>query len=278
MKDLRGRTAILTGANGGLGTHLADSLAREGVNLLLVAYPGVGLEDVHRSIQAYGIKSQVLVADLREPRELPRIVDTALASFGDVDLLVNNAGVEYTCPYDELAPERIREVLAVNLDAPMMLTRLVLPHFLRKKSGHIVSLSSLAGKSGPACQEPYAATKAALVGFTLSLRSTYRGSGVSASVVTPGFIEAGIYARIKSQSGCTAPPLLGACSPQKVCRAVLKAIRSDASEVIVNRYPVRPLLALSMASPRLGEWITARLGVHDFFRRVFSAQQRRAGK
>jgi short-subunit dehydrogenase len=108
----------------------------------------------------------------------------------------------------------------------------------------------------------------------MSLRSTYRGSGVSASVVTPGFVEAGIYARIKSQSGCSAPRLLGACPPQKVCQAMLKAIRGDLPEVIVNRYPVRPLLALSMLSPRLGEWITSRLGVHEFFRRVFAAQQR----
>ena len=156
----------------------------------------------------------------------------------------------------------------------MMLTRLLLPHLLKRGTGHIVSLSSLAGKSGPACQEPYAATKAALVGFTLSLRSTYHGTGVSASVITPGFVEAGIYARIKSQSGCSAPPLLGACSPQKLCRGVLKAIRHDRPEVIINRYPVRPLLALSLLAPGLGEWLTRSLGVHDFFRRVFAAQQR----
>ena len=135
--------------------------------------------------------------------------------------------------------------------------------------------ASLAGKSGPAFQEPYAATKAALVGFTVSLRATYRGSGVSASVIVPSFVEAGIYARLKAKSGCSAPALLTGCTAELVAEAVLRAIRDDVPEIIINRYPIRPVLALSALSPRLGDWIVTRLGVHDFFRRVLEAEKRK---
>jgi short-subunit dehydrogenase len=274
MNDLRGRTAILTGANGGIGPFIARALATEGVHQLLVAYPGAGLSEVCSAVQAQGSRAHLLDADLREPAERVRVVDYALRELGAVDLLVNNAGVEYSAPYHELPAEKILEVLQVNLEAPMMLTHLVLPEMLRRRSGHIVNISSLAGKCGPGYQEPYAATKAALTAFTLSLRGTYRGAGVSASVVCPGFVEAGIYARLKAKTGVRAPGLLAACRPERVAGAVVRAVRRDLPELIVSRYPVRPLLALMALSPSLAAWLTARLGVHDFFQRVVEAQKR----
>ena len=157
----------------------------------------------------------------------------------------------------------------------MILTRLVLPEMLNRKHGHIVNISSLAGKSGPAFQEAYAATKAGLGAFTSSLRATYRGSGVSASVVIPGFVEAGIYAHLKAQSGCSAPAMLGTSPPEAVARALIRAIERDIAELIVNPIPVRPLLALSALFPSLGEWIIEKIGSNDFFRQIVDAQKRR---
>lgn len=251
---------------------MASALAAAGVDLLLVAYPGVGLKEVSDAVDGLGVRSRVLVADLRERAERLRVQAVALEEFGRVDLLINNAGVEFSKPYHELSADQVLDVLKVNLGAPMLLTHDVLPGMLERRCGHIVSLSSLAGKSGPAYQEPYAATKAALSAFTLSLRSTYRGTGVSASSVCPGFVEAGIYTRLKQQTGRSAPPLLGAIRPERVAEAVLRAIRHDVPEIILNRYPVRPLLALAALSPRLGLWITRKLGVNDFFQSVVSAQ------
>lgn len=272
MRTLAGATAILTGANGGLGTHLTRALAREGMNLLLVAYPGVGLAELKAAVQGGPARTEILVADLRLAEERTRVVEAAVGHFGSVELLVNNAGVEYSSAYHDLSWENIHEVISVNLEAPMALTRLVLPLMLQRGCGHIVNISSLAGKSGPAFQEPYVATKAALSAFTLSLRSSYRGSGVSASAVTPGFVEAGIYTRLKQQTGRAAPALLGSCTPEAVCDAVFRAIRRDLPEIILNPYPIRPILALTALFPRLGEWITHRTGVNDFFRLAAAAQ------
>jgi short-subunit dehydrogenase len=182
--------------------------------------------------------------------------------------------VEFTSIYHELSEENIYGMLRVNLEAPMILSKLVLPEMLERKRGHIVNISSLAGKSSPAFQEPYAATKAGLIAFTASLRATYRGSGVSASVIVPGFVEAGIYARLKAVTGRSAPALLGACQPEWVAQAVIRAVQRDIPEIIVNPLPVRPLLALTALFPALGGWLSDKTGANEFFRKVVEAQKR----
>lgn len=274
MRIVAGQTVLLTGASGGLGRYMTRAFAERKVKLALVAYPGVDLEQLRALVESNGGRAVALTADLREPGQRREVVQHVRRQLGPIDVLVNNAGVEFTRAYHELSEAEIGEVLGVNLEAPMLLSRLVLPEMLERRQGHIVCISSLAGKSSPAFQEPYAATKAALVAFTMSLRATYRGTGVSASVVVPGFVEAGIYARLKARSGQSAPALVTGCTPQQVARAVLRAIESDRPELIVNRYPVRPLLALSALSPTLGSWVIRRLGVHDFFRRVLEAEKR----
>jgi short-subunit dehydrogenase len=145
---------------------------------------------------------------------------------------------------------------------------------LERKRGHIVNISSLAGKAAPAFQEPYAATKAGLIAFTASLRATYRGSGVSASVIVPGFVEAGIYTRLKAKSGCPAPALIGTSPPEAIPRAVIRAIEKDLPEVVVNPIPVRPLFALAALLPSLGEWLFSQIDANEFFRKVVEAQTR----
>ena len=269
------QTALLTGASGGLGTYIARALARYGVNQALVAFPGKDLPPLQKEVERSGISAFYLVADLRIREERKRVVDEVKKKFGRIDILINNAGVEFTAPYHELSEDEIDSVIKVNLEAPMQLTRLVIPGMLEHGSGHIVNMSSLAGKSAPAYQEPYAATKSGLIAFTMALRETYLRSGVSASAICPGFVEAGIYARLKDRSGCSAPALLGTSAPEKVAKAVIRAIESDIPQLIINPYPVRPLLSLSEVSPRLGAFIARCMGASKFFKRVFEAQQRR---
>lgn len=274
MNDLKDQNAILTGASGGLGVFIAEALAREGVNLFLVAYPGDGLAALAESLSRHRVHAVSMALDLRDPGDRKTLVERAQGEFRRIDILVNNAGVEFNGSYHELSEEKITEVLSVNLIAPMLLTHAVLPAMLQRKHGHIVNISSLAGKSGPAFQEPYAATKAALAAFTSCLRATYAGTGVSASVICPGFIETGIYSRLKARSGCDAPALLGACTPQRVASAVVRSIRCDRPEIIINRFPVRPLLAIAALSPTLGAWIIRKIGVHEFFRRAVEREAR----
>ncbi|MFN3408422.1 MAG: SDR family NAD(P)-dependent oxidoreductase [Limisphaerales bacterium] len=271
QQNLKGKRVLLTGASGGIGQQLTQRLAQEGARLALVAYPGVDLPLLSMATAVSGQPAVHLVSDLRVPSEWPRIADWCIAELGGVDVLINNAGIEFTRPFHELPESAVAEVLRVNLEAPMMLTHALLPSMLAQGTGHVVNMSSLAGCAGPALQEPYAATKAALRGFTASLRASYRGSGVSASVICPGFVEAGIYPRICAAAGRSAPRLLGAIPVDRVCDAVLRAIQTDAPEIIVSKFPVRPILALTALAPRCGEWLANRLGGNDFFRAAASA-------
>jgi short-subunit dehydrogenase len=275
MKLKSNQTVLLTGASGGLGTYIARALANFGLNQVLVAFPGKDLPPLKRELENSGIKAFYLVADLRMREERHRVVEEVRKQFGATDILINNAGVEFTAPYHILSEDEINSVIQINLEAPMQLSRMVIPAMLERGSGHIINMSSLAGKSAPAFQEPYAATKSALIAFTMSLRETYFGSGVSASAICPGFVEAGIYARIRRNSGCSAPVLLGTSPPEKVGKAVVRAIKRDIPQVIINPYPVRPLLSLAEISPRLGASITRAIGASRFFRQVFEAQRER---
>jgi short-subunit dehydrogenase len=275
MKLKSNQTVLLTGASGGLGTYIARALAAYGLNQALVAFPGKDLPPLKEELEKCGINAFYLVADLRIREERHRVVDEVRKQLGPIDILINNAGVEFTAPYHALSEEDINSVIAVNLIAPMQLTRLVIPHMLQGGSGHIVNMSSLAGKSGPAYQEPYAATKSGLIAFTMALRETYLRSGVSASAICPGFVEAGIYARLKKRSGCSAPRLLGTSAPEKVAKAVIRAIQNDIPQVIINPYPVRPLFSLAEISPRLGAWLARAMGASKFFKQVFEAQKQR---
>ena len=256
--------------------HFVKALSALKTRLALTSFPGTDLPDIRAEVERGGCESVDMVCDLRDSAQRQKLVDLVLKRFSRVDVLINNAGVEFTAYYHELSEAQIQSVLDVNLAAPMLLTRLILPAMLKQKSGHIVNVSSLAGKSGPAFQEPYAATKAALIAFTLSLRSTYRKEGVSASAVVPGFVEAGIYTRLKEKTGRPAPAWLGTSPPQAVIRAVLRAIAGDRPEVIVNPIPVRPLLALTAQFPRLGEWISGKIGANEFFRQAVEMDKKKA--
>lgn len=268
MKTLRACNILVTGASGGIGIHICKALAAQGANLALVAHPGTGLQELANSLKSQSARVICRPVDIRDADERQRMLEWVQSELGQVDVLVNNAGVEYTSRYHELTSGQITDVLQVNLEAPMLLVHSLLPGMLNRKAGHIVNISSLAGKSGPACQESYAATKAALVAFTFSLRATYHDTGVSASVVTPGFVEAGIYSRIKEAAGRPAPALLAATGAENVAAAVVKSILKDKAEIIVNRYPIRPVLALSALCPAFGERFAEWVGANDFFRTV----------
>lgn len=263
-------TVLITGASGGLGTHITREFARRGVRLALTAFPGNDLEKLRTEVEKHGCECIALVFDLRNRNEIQQLIETVLKRFGQVDILVNNAGIEFTSYYHELPEANILDVLNINLEAPMILTRLLLSQMLKQRHGHVINISSLAGKSGPAFQEPYSASKAGLIAFTESLRATYHNSGVSASVIVPGFVEAGIYEQLKARTGCGAPALLGTSSPNAVARAVLRAIERDIPETIVNPLPVRPLLAFTALFPSAGEWLINKIGSNKFFERAVS--------
>ncbi len=265
MKDLWGRSALLTGASRGIGVHIARALASEGMNLVLAARTASGLEAVAAGVEGMRRKALVLPTDLGDREQVRALAEKAESAFGGIDVLVNNAAIEVVYDYRKLTEAEIDEGIEVNLRAPMQLTRLLLPGMLERRRGFVVNVSSLAGKAGPGFNEVYATTKAALIGFTRSLRASYTATGVSASVICPGFVDDGMYQRAKDETGLGAPSVLGVARAEDVAQAVVRSIRRDAPEVIVNPLPVRPLLALAELAPGLAEKIARRIGADRLF-------------
>lgn len=276
MKNLQGRTALVTGASGGLGTHIARRLAREGMNVAVSGRREDALADVAAELSALGPKAVAVPADLSDLRSVDRLVDGVEAAVGPIDVLVNNAGVESIGAFTSYTREELTSMVDVNLTAPLLLTHRLAPGMLERGRGHVVFIASVAGKVGPAFNEPYAATKAGLVGLTQSLRAEYLDAPVGFSVVCPGFIAGdGMYARM-AEEGHRSNRMMGETTPEKVAAAVVRAIREDRAEVIESGAPIRPMLALAQLAPGLAERVAPRFGLTDLFRRV-AASRGRAG-
>jgi len=266
VKDLRDMNAIVTGASRGLGVHLARALAREGVNLALAARSSDALRGIRDEVEALGVHAAGIPTDLSVTGEVENLSKEAERLLGPVDILVNNAGVQLSAPYQEYPPDLVERAVQVNLLAPLLLTRALLPGMLQRGRGHVVNVSSLAGKIGLPFSAPYGATKAGLVMFTHSLRAELEGTPVGASVICPGFIaEDGMYARTVERVG-PAPALLRPTTPRKVTRALLRAIRGNVAELVVNPIPPRPLSVLREILPASTPWLHRMLGSTRFAR------------
>ena len=146
MKDLRNANAIVTGASRGLGVHIARSLASSGVNVAVAARSAQQLEAVRAELVSLGVKAVAIRADVTVAAERQELVARAAAELGPIDILVNNAGVELASRYTDLDPAQIEAMVNLNLTAPLLLIRAVLPGMLDRGKGHIVNLSSGAGK------------------------------------------------------------------------------------------------------------------------------------
>jgi short-subunit dehydrogenase len=277
MRDLRGSTAILTGASRGLGPYIARALADEGLNLVLAARSAADLERVAGEVRERGVRALVVPTDVADPGARAHLLEAALREFGAVDVLVNNAGLENSGFYADSPSDEIERVVQVNLLATLLFTREVLPHMLERGRGHILNMASMAGRAPLPFAATYTATKHGIVGFTHALRTELRGSGVSASAVCPGFVDdAGMYQDMKDETGMKIPVVVGTTKPDKVARAFVKALKADRVELRVNPGPVRLVLALGVFSPSLAQLLTRLSGIVEPARAL--AEQRRAAR
>jgi short-subunit dehydrogenase len=279
MLQLVGRTAIITGASRGIGIYIARALAQQRMNLVLAARSEADLEKVAVEMRALGARVLAVRCDVANAADRAELIRRAEAEFGEIDVLVNNAGIEITFPYDKQAPEEIEQVIAVNLTAPMLLTRAVLPGMVARKRGHIVNIASLAGKVGVPYGLPYASTKAGLIHFTESLRSEFRGTGVSGSVVCPGFVsEVGMYDDMTKVADVKASRLVGTSTPTKVAAAVVKCIKRDRPEAIVNPGPMRLASAFAELAPGTFEKVFPIFGANALFKKLAKENEARAAR
>ena len=238
MRQLAGRTVLVTGASSGIGAVIARRLAREHVHLVLSARRRSELEALAAELG----DARVIPADLARIGEAERLATEA----GPVDVFVANAGLPANGDLLEFEVEQIDRALEVNLRSAVVLTRLLLPHMTDLRSGHIVLMDSLAGRIPSAGSSLYNATKFALRGFGHALRSELRDTGVGVSLISPTFVSTvGMWA----ETGQRSP--VRTTTPARVAEACVRAIRDDVAEVTVAPVEQRLLSRLIAAFPEL---------------------------
>jgi short-subunit dehydrogenase len=219
--NVDGRTVLLTGATGGLGHAIARRLAAAGAHVVLSGRRGDVLTEL-----ASEIGGEVAPADLGDPQAVRALA----AAHASADVLVSNAGLSASGVIDSWTEEQIDRALDVNLRAAIVLSRLLVPHMVERRAGHLVFMSSLAGKSPTAGASIYNATKFGLRGFAGALRAELHRTGVGVSAIFPGFVrDAGMF----HETGAKLPPGVGTKSPEQVAAATLRAIERNKAEIDV---------------------------------------------
>jgi short-subunit dehydrogenase len=246
--NVAGTTVLLTGATGGLGQAIARRLAAAGARVVLSGRRGDVLDEL-----AGEIGGEAAPADLSDARSV-RELATAHA---DVDIVVSNAGLSASGVIESWAEEQIDRALDVNLRSAIILARLLVPQMVQRRSGHLVFMSSLAGKSPTAGASIYNATKFGLRGFAGGLRAELHGTGVGVSTIFPGFVrDAGMF----HETGAKLPFGVGTKSPEQVAEATLRAIARNKAEVDVAPLGLRVGSVLGGFVPDIAAAVTRRTG------------------
>jgi short-subunit dehydrogenase len=249
MKDVGGRTALVTGASRGIGPYIARTLFDHGMKVVIAARSEGDLAEVQKSFDPRQVRSLRVRADVVEESDRQALVLAAVERFGAVDVLVNNAGLEGPEPFVDQDFDAIRGLFEVNVLALMRLTQIVLPAMLAQGFGHVVNIASLAGLTPVPYNVAYSTSKHAVVGFSESLRYELDGTGVGVSAVCPGFIrDAGMFTRY---AGDADAGIGGTSAPEEVADAVYSALVNDRARVVVAPMLSRSAPLIRTLAPEL---------------------------
>ncbi|MGN6169480.1 MAG: SDR family NAD(P)-dependent oxidoreductase [Solirubrobacteraceae bacterium] len=274
--NLEGATAIVTGGSRGIGPHITEALARHGARVALVARSEPELEANARRLGEAGAEVIAVPADITSAKQRRAMIETVERRLGPVDVLVNNAGGDLQREFHNLGEDEIQQVLELNLTSAVLLTRLVLPRMLERGRGHVVNVSSMAGRVSFPYTEAYGAAKDGLIAFTRVLRSDYRDHGVSGSTLILGAVgEEGVGARTAQEIGIKLPPV-GLASPAKIGKLTVRAIRRDKAELAVLPGPGKLLRGLMDRFPALGPAMNRASGTTKTMRQVAEYREREA--
>jgi short-subunit dehydrogenase len=252
MGDLRGKTVLVTGASSGIGAATARAFAAAGGRVALLARRRDRLEALAGALRREGAGATVCVADVTDAAAVTACVQRVLAEWGGIDVLVNNAGRGLAAPFDAITAQELRDILEVNLVAVLTATQAVLPLMRRQGSGHIVNVSSIAGRRASPLIAAYNATKFGLVGLSESLRQELRGTGIHLSIVYPVNTETE-FREVEPRK--VARGLYGPVqAAEVVARAIVRCARRPRPEVYPYP-PARLLAALSALTPRIADWL-----------------------
>ncbi|KSU86405.1 3-ketoacyl-ACP reductase [Priestia flexa] len=235
-QSLQGKVAIITGAGKGIGRATALDLAKEGVNLGLLARTEADLQAVAQEVEALGVKVAYATADVSSMEEVNKAVDYLYNQLGKADILINNAGIGKFGGFLELSPEEWKQIIDINLMGVYYVTRAVLPQMIEKNSGDIINISSTAGQKGAPVTSAYSASKFGLLGLTESLALEVRKHNIRVTALTPSTVATELAYKENLTDG----------NPEKVMQP------EDLAEIMVAQLKLHPRIFIKSA----GMWST----------------------
>lgn len=248
--------ALITGASSGIGEATARLLAADGYRVVLAARRLERLQALQAEIAAAGGEALAVQADVAQPAGIEDMLQQAIAAYGQIDVLFNNAGFGRTKWLDELDPQKdILPQVQVNLTGAILTTRAVLPHMIARRRGHIIIMSSLAGLMATATYSVYAATKYGLRGFSDALRREVGIFGIKVSVVYPGGVSSDFasHTGMQRKSSLSTPRAL-VLTPQQVAKAVRGLVRRPRRSLVLP-WVYHLVVLFSELFPGLNDWI-----------------------
>ncbi len=255
-RELRGRVAVITGASSGIGRATAIALAREGVRVILGARRKDRLQETVELIRRAHGEARALPTDVTRPEEVVRLVAEAMTPFGRLDILVNNAGVGYHGRLESMPVEEIRHLFDVNVMGTVHGIQAAVPIMRAQGSGHIITVSSVAGKRATPGSGMYAATKFAQVALSESLRLELREAGIDVSVICPVSTTTEFFEVAASRSPRKVGPAGPTYTAEQVAETIVRCARRPRPEVLVYP-PARLMVILNAVSPWLMDRVLA---------------------
>ena len=239
MQTIRNKTALVTGAASGIGRAIALRLAREGADLYLLDLDEGGLSQVITAARQMGVEALGRYCDVSQPSQIKECCDQILDLWGGVDILVNNAGITYYGQTEHMSAEHCERLLAINLHAPIHLTRELLPSLLARPEAHVLNVASFFGLVGTRKTALYTSSKFGIVGFSESLRAEYGKRGLGVTALCPGFVDTGLFraaARGSDQSQPKQPPQWMLTTPEKIADQAIRAIYKNRAVAVPQLY------------------------------------------
>jgi short-subunit dehydrogenase len=253
--DLTDRRAIITGASSGIGAALARALAAAKVRLVLAARAPEPLEALTRELRSSGAQIVAVPTDVTVPADRQRLIEQAVAAFGGIDILINNAGIGATGAFADASEERLRRLFEVNFFGATELTRRAIPLLRQGNSPMIVNIASIVGRRGLPGYSEYGASKFALVGWSEALRAELARHGIHVLIVCPGPTQTDFNSRMLEDR--LPPQKFKMMSAERCAALIVRAMQQRRNEVAMT-FGGRLLLQLNRWLPRLVDRVMAR--------------------
>jgi NAD(P)-dependent dehydrogenase (short-subunit alcohol dehydrogenase family) len=256
-RELIGKRAILTGAGGGIGRAVAAELVKGGARVVLASRDASKLDELAARLKSAGGDVLAVSTDITKPDDRKHLVESAVAAFGGLDLLSNNAGVGSWGHFADSTEDICRTVMEVNFFGPIELTRLAIPHLTNGNEPAVVNVTSMCGRKGMPAWPEYSASKFALVGMSEAWRGEFARFGVDVLTIVPGMTNSGFQNNWLRTDGKADLRFEDGMTPEYLAEQIIAAIRKNRTETVCGS-EARRLLRFNRFFPRLTNWLIAR--------------------